>query len=254
VRGGLPGKYKLHTLNVNTGPDGDDYAASDLATVSVNPSVAAGLPLPTKFPPVEDFRTLPVAKQRTITFSEDTTSNTFFMDSGAGASQFNANRVDSTIQSGTVEEWTVNNATAEWHVFHIHQTDFQLLDVNGVPQDFIGHQDNVNVPYQTAGGPPGSVKILIDFRDPNIVGKFVYHCHILEHEDGGMMSIAEVVAPGIPAAALQSFARNLRSPDRNVIANTLAGFQSGNYCKTPLPAATPVNAFRIERLEARTDR
>ncbi len=254
VRGGAPGSYKLHTLEVNTGPDGDDYAAANLATVITRPSALPGMQLPNSFPPVEDYRNLPVAKQRTITFSEDTTNNTFFMDSGAGAAQFNANRVDSTIQSGTVEQWTINNATAELHVFHIHQTDFQVVSINGVPQDFTGHQDNINVPFQTPGGPPGSVKILIDFRDPNIVGKFVYHCHILEHEDGGMMSIAEVVPP--KGGTLQSLLQNAQSPDSNVIANTLAGFQSGNFCKTPqLPGATPANAFRIERLQAaRTDR
>jgi FtsP/CotA-like multicopper oxidase with cupredoxin domain len=253
VRGGRPGQYKLHTLEVNTGPDGDDYAASDLATVVVNPSAAQGLPLPTRFPAVEDFRTLPVAKERTVTFSEDTSNNTFFMDSGAGAAQFSPNRVDSTIQSGTVEEWTINNVTAEWHVFHIHQTDFQVVEVNGIPQDFIGHQDNVNVPYQTAGGPPGSVKIRIDFRDPNIVGKFVYHCHILEHEDGGMMSIAEVVSPTDATAKPDSLARRPQSLESNVLANTLTGFQSGNFCKTALPGATPANAFKIERLQVRTD-
>ena len=47
-----------------------------------------------------------------------------------------------------------------------------------------------------AGEPgPGQVKLIIDFRNPDIVGKFVYHCHILEHEDGGMMAVAEVVPP-----------------------------------------------------------
>ena len=51
-----------------------------------------------------------------------------------------------------------------------------------------------------ANAPPGQVKLLIDFRNPIIVGKFVYHCHILEHEDGGMMAVAEV-APSISAAA-----------------------------------------------------
>jgi len=254
VRGGAPGKYKLHTLEVNTGPDGDDYTAADLATVITDPRSQAGLPLPTTFPAVEDFRTLPVAKQRTITFSEDTTNNTFFMDSGAGAAQFNPNRVDSTIQAGTVEEWTVNNATAELHVFHIHQTDFQVVEINGVRQDFVGHMDNINVPFQTAGGPPGSVKILIDFRDPNIVGKFVYHCHILEHEDGGMMSIAEVVAPTDATGVLDSFTAKAGPLDRGVIANTFAGFQSGAFCKTPLPGAVPANAFRIERLQASVDR
>jgi suppressor of ftsI len=196
VRGAARGQFKLRTLDVNTGPDGDNYAAAELATVVVT----AGPPrprleLPRMLPAVEDLRTLPVARRRTITFSEDTTNNTFFIDSGAGPAQFDPNRVDATITSGTIEEWTVNNATAELHDFNIHQTDFQVLEVNGDPQPFVGHQDHVDVPYQPQGGAPGTVKILIDFRNPDIVGKFVYHCHILEHEDGGMMSVAEVVHP-----------------------------------------------------------
>lgn len=264
VRGGASGVYRLRTLDVNTGPDGDDYAAAELASVVVNPaSSQAELPLPQQLPAVEDFRTLSVARTRTITFAEDTTNNTFFVDSGAGPVQFDANRVDSTIPAGTVEEWTVNNATAELHVFHIHQTDFQVVEINGVPQDFLGHQDSINVPYQEAGGPPGSVKLLIDFRNPDIVGKFVYHCHILEHEDGGMMAIAEVVNPAGAALEdpLSAFARlDLRAAnpvpfDRNLLTNTLSAFQAGAMCKTQLPgrkSATPristTTSFRVERI------
>lgn len=217
-----------------------------MATVVTHASATPGLPLPTRFPPVEDFRSLPVAKQRTITFSEDTTNNTFFMDSGAGAAQFNPNRVDSTIQAGTVEEWTINNATAELHVFHIHQTDFQVLEINGVKQDFIGHQDNVNVPFQTPGGPPGSVKVRIDFRDPNIVGKFVYHCHILEHGDGGMMSIAEVVPPNSATDTLQRSCRTGARPTAMSLGTRSRGSSPGTSARRrscpeprrPMPSAS----------------
>ena len=59
VRGGAPGSYKLHTLEVNTGPDGDDYAAANLATVITRPSALPGMQLPNSFPPVEDYRTCP---------------------------------------------------------------------------------------------------------------------------------------------------------------------------------------------------
>jgi suppressor of ftsI len=148
----------------------------------------------------------------------------------------------------------VNNATAELHVFHIHQTDFQVLEVNGDPQPFIGHQEHVNVPYQPRGGPPGTVKILIDFRNPDIVGKFVYHCHILEHEDRGMMSVAEVVNPDGASSPLDLQPSGAFAFASNAIANTLAGFQAGSFCKTQLPrrgAAPPAHgsaAFRIERL------
>ena len=263
VRGGEPGEYRLRTLDVNTGPVGDDYAAADLASVVVGAaSDQAVLELPQELPAMEDLRTLPVARRRTITFAEDTTNNTFFVDSGAGPLQFDANRVDSTIPVGTVEEWTVNNATAELHVFHIHQTDFQVIEINGAPQQFNGYQDSINVPFQAeAQGPPGSVKLLIDFRNPDIVGKFVYHCHILEHEDGGMMAIAEVVNPaGLADAsnALGQLDLRAESPapfDTNLLTNTLSAFQAGAMCKTQQPGSRPATprietttSFRVERI------
>jgi FtsP/CotA-like multicopper oxidase with cupredoxin domain len=260
IRGGQPGNYELRTLAFNTGPDGDSYVAAKLATIVTRGQQVAQIALPQVLPGVEDFRPLPLARRRTITFSEDTVSNTFFMDSGAGAAQFDANRVDSTIQAGTVEEWTINNASAELHVFHIHQTDFQVTEINGVAQDFAGHQDSINVPFQVDGAPPGQVKVLIDFRDPNIVGKFVYHCHILEHEDGGMMSIAEVLRPPDATAPLDLLALRNSSFDRSVIANTLGAFQSGSYCKVQRPGVAATAAaltlqresrFRIERLQVR---
>lgn len=258
VRGGASGRYRLRTRDVNTGPAGDDYAAADLASVVVTrASGQAELPLPQELPAVEDFRTLSVARRRTITFDEDTTNNTFFVDSGAGPVAFDANRVDSTIPVGTVEEWTVNNATPELHVFHIHQTDFQVIEINGESRAFTGHQDSVDVPFQaTDAAPPGSVKILIDFRNPDIVGKFVYHCHILEHEDGGMMAIAEVVNPAgaeldDPVSALARLDLRAASPvpfDRNLLTNTLTAFQAGAMCKTQLPRTKTTTSFKVERI------
>jgi len=266
IRGGKPGITALRTLNVNTGPDGDDYAEATLATVVTRGPAQTEIPLPAVLPPVEDFRLLPVARSRTITFI-DGPGNVFYIDSGEGPKQFDPNVVDSTITVGTVEEWTINNTSGEFHAFHIHQTDFQVTEINGVPQDFVGHQDNVNVPYQEGDdGPPGQVKVLIDFRNPVIVGKFVYHCHILEHEDGGMMAIAEVVNP---AAALSpgTAERGLRAggwtaPDQRVTENTLAAFQAGSYCSTDtaLPRRStaavtgPSAPFRIQRLQVRSAR
>ena len=140
------------------------------------------------------------------------------------------------------------------HAFHIHQIDFQVTEIDGVPQPFVGHQDTVNGPYQQDGGPPGQVKLIMDFRNPNIVGKFVYHCHILEHEDGGMMSIAEVVSPpGAPPLDLVGRA----DADSDVVASTLEAFQAGSYCTVERPSERmPVgekltSAFRIERLAER---
>jgi FtsP/CotA-like multicopper oxidase with cupredoxin domain len=98
---------------------------------------------------------------------------------------------------GGVEEWTVRNTSGEMHAFHIHQTDFLVTEVGGVPRPPTSLHDTVNLPAAPKGG-ASEVKVIIPFTDPNIVGKFVYHCHILEHEDGGMMAAIRVNPPVSP--------------------------------------------------------
>ena len=107
---------------------------------------------------------------------------------------------DITVQQGDVEDWIIENRSTELHAFHIHQLHFLLLDWSGVPIHEPFLRDTVNVPYfngRTLQYP--SVRLRMDFRDPNIVGTFVYHCHVLEHEDNGMMGKIRVE----PAAAAE---------------------------------------------------
>jgi FtsP/CotA-like multicopper oxidase with cupredoxin domain len=99
-------------------------------------------------------------------------------------------------QQGDVEDWIIENRTTELHAFHIHQIHFLMLAWNGVPIDEPFLRDTVNVPYwdgKSATYP--SVRLRMDFRDPNTIGIFPYHCHLLEHEDGGMMGTIRVVSP-----------------------------------------------------------
>ena len=95
---------------------------------------------------------------------------------------------DLVLHEGVVEEWTVENRSPEDHVFHIHQLHFQVLAVNGAPVSDPALRDTINVPHWSGSGPYPSVTLRLDFRDPAIVGTFVYHCHILGHEDNGMMA------------------------------------------------------------------
>jgi len=53
-------------------------------------------------------------------------------------------------------------------------------------------RDTVNVHFWEGKGPYHSVTLRMDFRDPNIAGTFVYHCHVLAHEDSGMMAKIQV--------------------------------------------------------------
>jgi FtsP/CotA-like multicopper oxidase with cupredoxin domain len=96
------------------------------------------------------------------------------------------------VQQGDVEDWTIENRSHELHAFHIHQLHFMLVDWNGIPIEESFLRDTVNVSYWSGKGPYPSVKLRMDFRDPNTVGDFVYHCHLLEHEDGGMMGTIRV--------------------------------------------------------------
>jgi FtsP/CotA-like multicopper oxidase with cupredoxin domain len=106
--------------------------------------------------------------------------------------------VETVVTLGDTEEWTIENTSREAHVFHIHQVDFQVIEVNGVAQPFTGYQDTVNLPPATRSG-PSVVKVIIPFTNPVIVGEFVYHCHIVQHADLGMMANIAVVDPASPA-------------------------------------------------------
>jgi FtsP/CotA-like multicopper oxidase with cupredoxin domain len=196
VRGGKAGKYPLQALPFKTGPTGDGYPAQKLATlVSSGDPVQDPLPLPTVFPSPPDLRLAPISTARTMTFAD--------ADSDNPDEQFTINdkfydhdRVDTTVELGNVERWTLLNTSKELHVFHIHQTDFQVISINGVPQPFTGYQDTVSLPYATKQKGvlvPGEVTVIIPFTNPLMLGRFVYHCHIVQHADQGMMANIEVV-------------------------------------------------------------
>jgi FtsP/CotA-like multicopper oxidase with cupredoxin domain len=104
---------------------------------------------------------------------------------------------DIVVHQGDVEDWIIENRSPELHAFHIHQIHFLVMAVNGNPVNEPFLRDTVNVPYykSTELSYP-SVRLRMDFRDPRVVGTFVYHCHLLEHEDGGMMGTVRVVARG----------------------------------------------------------
>jgi FtsP/CotA-like multicopper oxidase with cupredoxin domain len=92
------------------------------------------------------------------------------------------------VKQGDVEDWIIENRSMELHDFHIHQIHFQLREWSGLRVNEPLLRDTVNVPSyngRTLGYP--SVRLRMDFRNPNIVGTFVYHCQLLDHEDGGMM-------------------------------------------------------------------
>jgi len=93
-----------------------------------------------------------------------------------------------TTHVGAVEDWIVENHALETHAFHIHQIHFKVLEVDGKPVEDQDLRDTIEIPFwEGPGHPYHSFKGRFDFRDPTIAGTFVFHCHILLHEDLGMM-------------------------------------------------------------------
>ncbi|HEY6579468.1 MAG TPA: multicopper oxidase domain-containing protein [Rhizomicrobium sp.] len=119
-----------------------------------------------------------------------------------------------TTTRGAVEDWTIENQAHENHEFHIHQIHFQLLAVNGVPvpPDKRQWYDTYQVGYWNGTGKYPNIKVRMDFRGA-VVGEFVYHCHILDHEDGGMMANILV----LPANKTHGAAREIRPVAGKVI-------------------------------------
>ncbi len=87
-----------------------------------------------------------------------------------------------TVPVGSYQHWRIVNKTHEVHPFHIHQAHFLTFKENGRAVSDPVWLDTVNVHQQS------TVDVAIDFTDPIIRGMAVFHCHILNHEDKGMMA------------------------------------------------------------------
>lgn len=186
-RGTMPGDRGMGPRR-SAGRSGPaDPAGTALATLAVAGATAlpaAGLP-PGAPPP--DLRTAAVAAHRRLVLATPMGSA---MGPGMGMGftingrTFDGQRIDTTVAAGTVEEWTLVNPGPMDHPFHLHVWPMQLIDDNGRAVEPVALRDVVNVP---AGG---EATVRIAFRD--FSGRSVYHCHILDHEDLGMMGVIEV--------------------------------------------------------------
>ncbi len=188
----------LRSRCYDSGPAGDRDPAIVLATLQPRTRASHNLPKPLGNPKAlaaSVFGTVPVgppSRSRVVVFTED--ANGYYI---------NHQRFDMmsmkpmfTIRDGTLERWTVENDTDEVHAFHIHQIHFTVLSVNGKAPAIRFWQDTVIVPPQRHVGRkviPGRITLLMDFRSPLIKGVFPFHCHMLDHEDGGMMALVRVI-------------------------------------------------------------
>jgi FtsP/CotA-like multicopper oxidase with cupredoxin domain len=200
VTGPASGRGRFRTLCYNSGPNGDADPPWFLAHLeapkhkkdggdfSTQP-LTVGSPLPqngytAKLPP-------PAAK-RVVVFSENAKPQ-FFINGQMFSMKSKPMYV---VHVGTVEEWHLVNVTQEIHDFHIHQIHFLVQKVNGVPVSHPFWADSVVLPHRYPVGiksVPGTLDLLMDFRSPIIRGEFLFHCHILDHEDEGMMAKIEAI-------------------------------------------------------------
>ncbi|UVJ41256.1 multicopper oxidase family protein [Arthrobacter sp. CJ23] len=141
------------------------------------PSLAAGAA------PV-DLRSSAVAARRQLTLGIGTGMAMGMMGFTIDGRQFNDARTDTIVAAGSVEEWTLVNTSPMDHPFHLHVWPMQIIEENGQAVDSVRRQDVVNLPAN------GRVKVRVAFDD--FTGRSVYHCHILDHEDLGMMGVIEV--------------------------------------------------------------
>jgi FtsP/CotA-like multicopper oxidase with cupredoxin domain len=199
----------LVTRTVDTGPGGENDPNRALATISASEdapeprSKLAASPKPLPPSSLPWLGNVAPVRTRRLYFSEKLTdpanpasATEFYLTvDGQTPAMFDPQSGVTNIvaKQGTVEDWIIENRSNELHAFHIHQLHFMMLDYLGTPVNEPFLRDTVNVPYFTDRALQyPSVRLRMDFRDPNAVGTFVYHCHLLEHEDGGMMGLIRV--------------------------------------------------------------
>ena len=180
-RGGMPGM-----MGQGRAPAGGSAA---LAIVRVDGEPGAPPGTVTARPALEDLRSAPVAARRQLILAMG--GGPGGLGGGMGGMRFTINgreysaaRTDTVVAAGSVEEWTLVNTSPMDHPFHLHVWPMQLIEDNGRALDYVDKRDVVNVPAN------GRSTVRIAFRD--FSGRSVYHCHILDHEDLGMMGVIEV--------------------------------------------------------------
>jgi FtsP/CotA-like multicopper oxidase with cupredoxin domain len=195
----------LRTSAYDTGPQGDKNPQANLATLVDDggakprdrrlPQRDAHAP---KAPDVDYYRlALPAPSVERIVRLQEKADGTDFRINGASYDP--SDKPMFVAKAGTIERWTLLNTTDEIHDFHVHQVHFVVESIDGVqvPAAERHWSDEVNVPYQhhhaAGASTPGTAVILVDLRDPVIRGTFLFHCHILDHEDGGMMAKMKVI-------------------------------------------------------------
>jgi FtsP/CotA-like multicopper oxidase with cupredoxin domain len=201
----------LITRSVNTGPGGENDPTRIIATIATSrsaPEPRSSLSNTTSVQIRQDrlpwLGVVKPIRTRRLYFSEKLQDpknpngpTTFYLTvDGQIPAPFDPHSIVPNIvaHQGDVEDWIIENRSQELHDFHIHQVHFLMLEWFGVPINEPFLRDTINVPFwdgKTDQYP--TVKLRMDFRGADTVGLFPYHCHLLEHEDGGMMGLIRIL-------------------------------------------------------------
>lgn len=188
VNGPATGTRVLKTLPFDQG--GATFPEDTLATVGLEGPAARPLPTPRRLAP--DAQRFPPARGQTRQFVFDFNTSKRF-EATINNSVFDPRVAGATPILNTTERWIITNKTKEWHPFHIHQDDFKVISTgDGTaegPAPLPGVQDVVALPPGTADKPS---RVVIEMPYTDFSGRFVFHCHILDHEDAGMMSLVDL--------------------------------------------------------------
>jgi FtsP/CotA-like multicopper oxidase with cupredoxin domain len=172
---GMMGRGRMGHHGMRREQPNRETSSQTLATLTYSGEVEP-LSLPQKLIPVEELPEPQTKRQFTLNHGMIPGRGMQFLINGQ---VFDSQRTDTRAFLDTVEEWEISNTGVMDHPFHLHTNRFQVVSRNGQPLPYRTWKDTVLVPRGE------TVRIRIPFRD--FVGKTVYHCHILDHEDLGMM-------------------------------------------------------------------
>ena len=171
----------LRTRCVDTGPDGDANPEMVLADIIPGSKIPESNHVGTTGRPVHKIVHVNGLEQSNpdfvATFTED--KNGFYINGRKFETQ---SKPMLQVKVGSYQHWRIVNATRELHPFHIHQVHFLVYAQNGERLVDPVWLDTANVPVD------GSIDLIMDFTDPIIRGMSLFHCHLLNHEDKGMMA------------------------------------------------------------------
>lgn len=163
------------------GSAGRGTSGSPQALLTISSAITRRVPLPRSLGTVERLEPAAADVHRRLVLTDGMMMGMRFLINGRA---FDPSRTDIQARLGDLELWDIENHGRMDHPFHLHTYPFQVVSRNGAPEPFVSWKDVVNVHSGE------TVQIVVPLRD--FGGRTVFHCHIVEHEDLGMMGVLGV--------------------------------------------------------------